>query len=93
MRNKVKQLLTWSHNMHQRAVCTKTGGHDCAAAGTSMQASQAGETVPLGPPDFLRLQYSTDPPSSAYNSRDSTPDQAAEVTQPNHQAVQVSETM
>ena len=57
-----------------------------------MQASQAGETVPLGPPDFLRLQYSTDPPSSAYNSRESTPDQAAEVTQPKPQAVQVSET-
>ncbi|KAL0047044.1 hypothetical protein WJX82_004928 [Trebouxia sp. C0006] len=59
-----------------------------AHRGTSMQASQAGETVPLGPPDFLRLQYSTDPPSSAYNSRESTPDQAAEVTRPNHQAVQ-----
>lgn len=91
MRNEIKQLLTWSHKMHQQALCTKIGRHYCVAAGTSMQASQAGETVPLAPPDFLRLQYSTDPPSSAYNSRESTPDQAAEVTQTNHQAVQVSE--
>ncbi len=93
MHNSVKLLLTWSHTLHRRAVYTKTGAHHCGSAGTSMQASQAGETVPLGPPDFLRLQYSTDPPSSAYNSRESTPDQAAEVTQPNHQAVQVSETV
>lgn len=57
-----------------------------------MQASQAGEGLPWGPPDFLRLQYSTDPPTSAHNSRESTPDQAAEVTQPRQQAMQVSHT-
>ncbi|KAL0033568.1 hypothetical protein WJX79_003993 [Trebouxia sp. C0005] len=39
-----------------------------AHRGTSMQASQAGETVPLAPPDFLRLQYSTDPPSNGPSS-------------------------
>ena len=63
---------------------------DRCSAGVSMQTSHAGESAALAPPEFLRLQYSTDPPSSANNSREGTPDQAAvEVTQPAQHTMQV----
>ena len=42
---------------------------------------QARESAAVGPPEFLRLQYSTNPPSSAENSRENTPDHLADVTQ------------
>ncbi|DBB01012.1 TPA: hypothetical protein ACH3X1_000915 [Trebouxia sp. C0004] len=86
----VEACVASSRRLEQPTASTGTSRPvPLAHRGTSMHASQAGETVPLGPPDFLRLQYSTDPPSSAYNSRESTPDQAAEVTQPNQAAVQM----
>ena len=42
---------------------------------------QPGESATLAPLEFLRLQYSTDPPSSADPSRETTPEQAAEAAQ------------
>lgn len=50
-------------------------------AGMSVPTSQAGDHAAMAPPEFLRLQYSTDPPLSAENSRESTPEQSAEAAQ------------
>lgn len=50
-------------------------------AGMSVQTSQAGENAAMAPPEFLRLQYSTDPPLSAENSREATPEQTADAAQ------------
>ena len=50
-------------------------------AGISVPTSQAGDNAAMAPPEFLRLQYSTDPPLSAENSRESTPELGAEAAQ------------
>lgn len=50
-------------------------------AGVAVQTSQAGENVTMAPPEFLRLQYSTDPPLSAENSRETSPEQSAGAAQ------------
>ncbi|KAL3147614.1 hypothetical protein ABBQ38_014665 [Trebouxia sp. C0009 RCD-2024] len=49
--------------------------------GVAVQTSQAGENVTMAPPEFLRLQYSTDPPLSAENSRETSPEQSAGAAQ------------
>lgn len=50
-------------------------------AGAPMPLLQARDSLPAGPPDFLRLQYSTNPPSSAETSRENTPDIVTEAAQ------------
>ena len=70
------------------AICTGPGW--LIGAGTSVQTSQPGESGTLAPLEFLRLQYSTDPPSSADPSREPTPEQAAEAAQAAPTSVQVS---
>lgn len=50
-------------------------------AGVAVQMSQAGENISMAPPEFLRLQYSTDPPLSAENSRETSPEQSAGAAQ------------
>ena len=57
----------------------------------SLPTSQAGDNAALAPPEFLRLQYSTDPPLSAENSRESTPEQSAEAAQAVPVAIQVDQ--
>ena len=64
-----------------RALWVVSDGMCLGHAGISVPTSQAGDNAAMAPPEFLRLQYSTDPPLSAENSRESTPEQSAEAAQ------------
>lgn len=52
---------------------------------------QAGENAAMAPPEFLRLQYSTDPPLSAENSREATPETAEAAQEAAPAGLQVSQ--
>lgn len=51
----------------------------CCTAVPSAQLSQTGPAAMVPPAEFLRLQYSTEPPSSASNSREPSPDRVSQL--------------